>query len=122
VTSLSARAVGSPSTISQLDALAAELAGHLWAARLEAPADRLPRLHVQNPAVPALSEYVYAQPRRDGTWTYWWQGAQPIAGAAAEAAAIIISSLQADGDNRPAVPAPRPGLRAQTARRTAGVA
>jgi len=95
VTSLSAPAVGVPTTITQLDALAAELVGHSWAARLEAPPGRLPRLHVQNPAVPALSEYVYAQPRRDGTWTYWWQGAQPIASAAAEAAAIIIGSLHA---------------------------
>jgi hypothetical protein len=97
VTSLSARAVGVATTITQLDALAAELAGQLWAARLEAPPGRLPRLHVQNPAAPALSEYVYAQPRRDGTWTYWWQGAQPIASAPAEAAAIIIGAFHAAG-------------------------
>jgi hypothetical protein len=95
VTSLSAHAVGVPSTITQLDALAAELAGHGWAARLEAPPGRLPRLHVQNPAVPALSECVYAQPRRNGTWTYWWPRAEPIASAAAEAAAIIIGTLHA---------------------------
>jgi hypothetical protein len=95
VTSLSAPAAGVPTTITQLDALAAELAGHLWAARLEAPPGRLPRLHVQNPAAPALSEYVYAQPRRDGTWTYWWQGAQPIASAAAKAAAIITGAVHA---------------------------
>jgi hypothetical protein len=97
VTSLPARAVGVPTTITQLEALAAELAGHLWAAQVEAPPGRLPRLHVQNPAVPALSEYVYAQPRRDGTGTYWWQGARPIAGAAAEAAGIITESQHAAG-------------------------
>jgi hypothetical protein len=84
---------GMPSTIAQLDALAAEIADHGWGARLETPPRRLPCLHVQNPAAPALSEYVYAQPRRDGTWTYWWPWAQPIAGAAAEAAAIIIGAL-----------------------------
>jgi hypothetical protein len=84
---------GVPSAISQLDALAAELAGHGWAARLEEPPRRLPRLHVQNPAAPALSEYVYAQRRRDGTWTYWWPWAQPIASAAAKAAAIITTAL-----------------------------
>jgi hypothetical protein len=95
VTSLSARAAGVPAIITRLDALGGELAGHGWAARLEAPPGRLPRLHVQNPAVPALSEYVYAQLRRDGTWTYWWPWAQPIASAAAKAAAIIISTLQA---------------------------
>jgi len=82
-----------PSAITQLDALAAELIDHGWAARLEEPPHRLPRLHVQNPAAPALSEYVYAQPRRDGTWTYWWPWAQPIASAAARAAAIITEAL-----------------------------
>jgi hypothetical protein len=91
---VASHSVRAPSAITQLDALASELAGHLWAARLEARPGRLPRLHVQNPAVPALSEYVYAQPRRDGTWTYWWQGAQPIASAAGKAAAIIIGALQ----------------------------
>jgi hypothetical protein len=95
VTRLSAPAIGVPTTITLLDALAAELAGHGWAARLEAPPGHLSRLHVQNPAVPALSEYVYAQPRRNGTWSYWWPWAQPIAGAPAEAAAIIIGSMQA---------------------------
>jgi hypothetical protein len=93
VTSLSVPSAGVPSTITRLDALAAELAGQGWAARLEAPPRRLPRLYVQNPAAPALSEHVYAQRRRDGTWTYWWPWAQPIASAAAEAAAIIIAAL-----------------------------
>ena len=95
MTNLSAPAAGVPGTITQLDAMAAELAGHGWAAQLVAPPGRLPRLHVQNPAVPAMSEYVYAQRRRDGTWTYWWPWAQPIASAPAEAAAIIIRTLQA---------------------------
>jgi hypothetical protein len=97
VTSLSARAVGVPGAITQLGVLAADLAGHLRAARPEAPPGRLPRLHAQNPAVPALSEYVYAELRRDGTGTYWWQGAEPIAGATAEAAAIITGSQHAAG-------------------------
>jgi hypothetical protein len=97
VTNLSAPAVGVPSSITQLAAMAAELAGHGWATRLEAPPGRLPRLHVQNPAAPALSEHVYAQRRRAGTWTYWWPWAQPIASAPAEAAAIIIGTLQATG-------------------------
>jgi hypothetical protein len=92
VTRLSVPAAGVPATITQLDALAAELARHGWAARLEAPPGRLARLHVQNPAAPALSEYVCAQPRRDGTWTYWWPWAEPIASEAVEAAAIIVGA------------------------------
>ena len=93
MTSLSVPSAVVPSVITQLETLAAELVGHGWAARLEEPPRRLPRLHVQNPAAPALSEYVYAQPRRDGTWTYWWPWAQPIASAAAKAAAIITAAL-----------------------------
>jgi hypothetical protein len=92
VTSLAVLAAPAPSAITQLDALAAELARHGWAAWLETPKHRLPRLHVQNPVAPALSEYVYAQPRRDGTWNYCWLWAQPIASAAADAAAAIIGS------------------------------
>jgi hypothetical protein len=95
VTSLSVPDAGLPDAITQLDDLAAEIADHGWTARLETPPRRLPRLHVQNPAAPALSEDVYAQPRLDGTWTYWWPWAQPIADAAAEAAAIIIGALHA---------------------------
>lgn len=98
MTTVPAPAAGGSSIITQLDALAAELAGRGWAARLETPPRRLPRLHVQNPAVPALSEYIYAQPRRDGSWTYWWPWAQPIGSAAAEAAAIIIGALRPQND------------------------
>jgi hypothetical protein len=97
VINLSGPAVEVPGTIAQLDAMAAELSGHGWAAQLEAPPGRLPRLHVHSPATPALSERVYAQRRRDGTWTYWWSWAEPIASAPAEAAAIIIATLQATG-------------------------
>jgi hypothetical protein len=95
VTNIPVQSAWVPSAITQLDALAAELADHGWAARLETPPRRLPRLEVQNPTAPALSEYIYAQPRRDGTWNYWWPWAQPIASAAAEAAAIIIGVLHA---------------------------
>lgn len=98
MTSPIAPVIAVPSTISRLDVLAAELAAHGWVARLEVPSHRLPRLHVQNPAAPALSEYVYAQPRSDGTWTYWWPWAQPIASSAAPAAAIIIAALRS-GDS-----------------------
>ena len=93
MTIVSVSSAGVPSVITQLDALAAELAGRGWAARLEEPPRRLPRLHVQNPAAPALSEYVYAKPRRDGTWTFWWPWAQPIASATARAAAVITAAL-----------------------------
>jgi hypothetical protein len=95
VTDPSAPAVEVPGSITQLDAVAAELARHGWAARLEAPPGRLPCLHVQNPAAPASSGHVYAQRRHDGIWTYWWSWAQAIASTPAEAAAIIVATLQA---------------------------
>jgi hypothetical protein len=95
VNSLTVQAAWVPGAISRLDALAAELADRGWAAQLEMPPRRLPRLHVHNSAAPAFSEYVYAQPRRDGTWTYWWPWAQPIAAATTEAATIIIGAMHA---------------------------
>lgn len=84
--------------ISRLESLAAALAAAGWPARLEEPAGRLPSLHVRNPepGAAALSEHIYAQPRRDGSWAYWWPWAQAISAAdPAGAAAVITRALRA---------------------------
>ena len=86
----------SAETISRLEELASALAAHGWNANVHAPRDRVPSLHARNPepAAAALSEHIYAQPRADGTWMYWWPWAEPIAGTAASAAAIIVRVLR----------------------------
>ncbi len=83
-------------TVIRLDALAAELTARGWHATLEAPPGRAPSLHAHNPepGARALSERIYAQPRADGTWIYWWPWAQPIATTPATAAEIIIRVLR----------------------------
>ena len=82
--------------VARLDALAEELAARGWASSVQAPNGRLPRLHARNP-VPgagALSEDIFAQPRADGTWVYWWPWAQPIAEAADRTAEVIVRVLR----------------------------
>jgi len=85
--------------ITRLDALAAALTAHGWTARLHAPRGRTPSLHARNPepGAAALSEDIYAQPRADGTWTYWWPWAEPIAEAPDSAAAVIVRVLRPAG-------------------------
>ena len=87
---------GSADAIARLDALAAELAAHGWTTRLDAMSGRIPSLLARNPTpgATALSEHIYALPRTDGTWTYWWPWKQPIAEAPAVAAAIIVRVLR----------------------------
>jgi hypothetical protein len=82
--------------IARLDALAAELAAHGWTTRLHAQRGRAPSLHARNPepGAAALSEHIYAQPRPDGTWMYWWPWAEPIAETAPDTAAIITRVLR----------------------------
>lgn len=90
---------GAADTIARLDALAAELGTHGWTARLHTPRGRPPRLHARNPepGAAALSEHIYAQPRPDGTWMYWWPWAEPIAETAPDTAAIITRVLRPAG-------------------------
>ncbi len=95
-----ARPADPAEALARLEALAGELTARGWHARLETPPGRLPSVYARNPAPGAamLSERIYAQPRADGTWVFWWPWAQPIAAAPAAAAAVIVRVL------RPAVP------------------
>ncbi len=83
----------------RLDALAAELAARGWTSRLDTPPGRTPSLYARNPEPGAamLSEHVYAQPREDGTWWYWWPWAEPIAPTPAAAATVIVRVLRPAG-------------------------
>jgi hypothetical protein len=95
LTALGVRA-SSADIIARLDMLAAELNTHGWAASVQAPHGGMPRLYARNPEprAAALSESIYAQPRTDGTWSYWWPWAEPIADTAAAAAAVIVRVLR----------------------------
>ena len=85
--------------ITLLQELAAELAAHGWTARVDESRGGPPSLHTRNPEPGAalLAERVYALPRADGTWAYWWPWADPIADTAAEAAAVIVRVLRSAG-------------------------
>jgi hypothetical protein len=89
----------SADAIVRLEALAAELSSHGWTTNVHAVPGRQPRLYARNPepGAAALSESIYAQPRADGTWAYWWPWAEPIAESAAATAAIIIRVLRPAG-------------------------
>jgi hypothetical protein len=84
-------------TITRLEALAGELAARGWIARLYTPAEQTPSLYVQNPGPGAamLCDYIYAAPRSDGSWAYWWPWAQALPPAAHDAADAIIRVLRA---------------------------
>ena len=86
----------SADTVARLDALATELTSHGWTASVMTPRGQIPRLYARNPepGAAALSESIYAQPQADGTWSYWWPWAEPIAETAAAAAAIIVRVLR----------------------------
>lgn len=92
-----ARARTAAEVIARLEALAAELADRGWQARLDTPHGRTPSLYARNPApgAAALSEHIYAQPRADGAWGFWWPWAEPIAATPGEAAAVITRVLRA---------------------------
>ncbi len=82
--------------IARLNDLATELNARGWTARLHTPSGRLPSLHTRNPepGAAALSEHIYAKPRADGCWMYWWPWAEPIADTPAGAAAVIVRVLR----------------------------
>jgi hypothetical protein len=83
-----------------LEILAAELVRHGLGATLQAPAGRLPSLHVVNPAASVLAENVFAACGRDGSWWFWWSWAERIAVAedAGSAAARVAQVLAAQHD------------------------
>ncbi len=93
---LNAPSASPADAVARLDALAIALSAHGWTARVYAPRGRIPSLHARNPepGATALSEHIYAQPHGDGTWTYWWPWAEPIADSPAHAAAIIVRVLR----------------------------
>jgi hypothetical protein len=82
--------------IARLNALAAEMSAHGWTASVREPRGKPARLHARNPepGAAALSEHIYVRPRADGTWTYWWPWAEPIAETPSEAAAVIVRVLR----------------------------
>lgn len=89
-------AASSADALARLQTLAAELTCLGWTATVKAPRNRRPRLYARNPepGASALSENIYAQPRADGTWAYWWPWAEQIADTAAQAARIIVRVLR----------------------------
>jgi hypothetical protein len=81
---------------SYLETLAAELTRRGLGATLQAPAGRIPSLHVVNPAASVLAEHVVAACGRDGRWWFWWSWAERIAVADdAERAAVRVAQVLA---------------------------
>ncbi len=85
--------------IAGLDALASELSARGWQARVRTLPGRIPSLLTCNPepGASALSEDIYTKPAGDGGWEYWWPWAEPIAADPADAAAVIVRVLRAQG-------------------------
>ncbi|SRR5216683_2169498 len=90
------RALDAPLRHAYLERLAEELARRGLNARLMAPLDRIPSLHVVNPAAAAIAEDVYAGCGKDGIWWFWWSWAERIAvGEDVAAAATRIERVLA---------------------------
>lgn len=91
--------LASTDIIDQLNALAAELSAHGWAADVRTGRGRPPCVHTRNPepGAAALAEDIYARPGTDGQWAYWWPWEQRIAGSPASAAAAIVRTLRSAG-------------------------
>lgn len=95
---------GSPATHTQLpyfrdrlENLAEELSKYGLRTRLTAPPDRVPSLHVVNPAASRLAEDIYVGRSQDGLWWFWWPWAERIAPGddLVSAAALIARVLRA---------------------------
>ena len=83
--------------IARLDALAAEMIAHGWAAYITTPLGRPVRLFVQDPSDTAMCSYIVAAPDdATGEWWYWFGWAERIAPAAvpATAAEAIVATLR----------------------------
>ncbi len=84
-----------------LEVLAMALTRRGLCARLQAPAGRIPSLHVVNPAASVLAENIFAACGRDGTWWFWWSWAERIAvtsdaEGAADRITRVLASVQAE--------------------------
>lgn len=91
--------LASTDVIEQLNALAAELSGHGWAADVRTSGGKPPRLHARNPepGAAALAEDIYFRPGEGGQGAYWWPWDQLIAASPAGAAAAIVRALRSAG-------------------------
>ena len=76
--------------VALLEELGARLSAVGWQTRLHAPPDRRPMLHIANPAVTVLSEFVTAEQDRSGQWWYWWSWAERISPADDLAQAVTV--------------------------------
>src|SRR5579859_3861820 len=61
-----------------LEDLASALTQRGLRTRMVTPQDRIPCLHVVNPAATALAEDIYAGQGQDGVWWFWWSWAERI--------------------------------------------
>lgn len=93
----SAAAYPADEQIARLDALAAEVIAHGWAAYITTPLGRPVRLFVQDPSDTAMCSYIVAVPDdATGDWWYWFGWAERITPAAmpVTAAETIIRTLR----------------------------
>jgi hypothetical protein len=97
MTSLSARAAGVPGAVTQLDVLAAELAGQYGRPAGGATGPPSPSARPEPGSASAQRVPLHPAPARRHLVLPAARGAQPIASAAGEAAAIITGSLHAAG-------------------------
>ena len=83
--------------LDRLEGLADELSRRGLRTRLISPLGRIPSLHVVNPSVSRLAEYIYVGRSQDGLWWFWWPWAERIASGdnAAQAAELIAKVLDA---------------------------
>jgi hypothetical protein len=87
---------GSAGTITRPGAPAAELNSRGRTASAQAPPGGPPGLHAPNPepCAAALPDSIPARPQTDGRRPNWRPLAEPVAGTAAAAAAIIVRALR----------------------------
>lgn len=85
----------------ELEKLAAELGGQVYAVSLVTGGGRRPHLHITNRAAQALTENVYAGAGADGSWWFWWGWAERIAPVTdLAAAAQVITRVLGAVDGR----------------------
>ncbi len=100
---MSGGAVADTGGAAELEKLAAELDGRVYAVTLVTSAGRRPCLSITNRQATQLTEYIYAAPADDGAWWYWWGWAQrivPVADLTGAVAAIDRVLRILSGGNR----------------------
>jgi hypothetical protein len=85
---------GAETAVRLLEALGTELGQLGWAARLAITAGRPPALHVTSTSAGAGPGADIGAGLMAGDWWYFWPGAQPIARAPSEAAALVSRALR----------------------------